>query len=133
MPAAFGAAGVPLDTGTPVVITLRYGDATPVDMPFFVASRTYRVHKIIGRPLVGASGATGIMKKAPSGTAIASGTALHTGTFDFNGTANTNQPLSLSATAADLNIAAGDAIGVDVTGTLTNATGTISIELIPTS
>lgn len=133
MPDARGAAGIPLDTGSPVIITLRYGDATPVDMPFFTATRTYRVHKIIGRPLVGASGATGVIKKAASGTAVASGTALHSGTYDFNGTANTNQPLTLSATAADLNIASGDSIGVDVTGTLTNATGTFTLELIPTS
>ena len=44
------------------------------------------------------------------GTACASGTALHTGTFNANGTGATNQTLTLSATIADLQLAAGDRV-----------------------
>ena len=131
MPAAFGAGGKPLEAGTPVLVNFRYGDATPIDTPFFVAARAYRVHKITVRILGTAASATGAIKKAPSGTAIASGTALHASTFAFDATTNTNVTPTLTATTADLNIAAGDCIGVDVTGTLTSATGVISLELIP--
>lgn len=134
MPAAFGAAGKPLDTGTPVVVTVVYGEATPLDMAFFTASRAYRVHKIIGRPLVvGSDGGavTAVVKKAPSGTASASGTAVHSGSFDMKGTINTNQSLTLSATTADLNLASGDSLCLDTTGTMTAARGVITVELIP--
>lgn len=134
MPAAWGAAGKPLDTGTPVVVSFVYGEATPLDAAFFVASRAYRVHKIVARPLVvGSDGGavTAEVRKAPSGTASASGTILHSGTIDLKGTVNTNQSLTLSATTADLSLAAGDALCLDVTGTTTAARGVISVELIP--
>lgn len=122
--------------GSPVVVSFVYGEDTPIDLAFFVAHRAYRVHKITVRPLVvGSDGGavTAVIKKAPSGTAIASGTALHSSTADLKGTINTNQALTLSATTADLNIAAGDAIGMDTTGTMTAARGVVTVELLPTA
>lgn len=113
---------------------LMYGEATPLDQSFFVACRDYRVKAIIGRPLVvGSDGSavTAVVKKAPSGTAIASGTALHSSSYDMKGTINTNQSLTVSTTLSDLAIAAGDAIGIDTTGTMTAARGVISVLLEP--
>lgn len=116
--------------GTPVIATLRY-PATPVDGAFFTATRAMRVTKILFRPLAAAASATAVVKKAPSGTASASGTALHTNAFTLDGTADTNQTGALSTTAADLDLAAGDSLCLDVTGTTTNATGVVTVEMVP--
>ena len=134
MPAAFGAAGKSLDTGSPVVVSYVYGEATALDNAFFVAARAYRVHKITVRPLVVGSdggGVTAEFRKAPSATAPASGTILHSGSADLKGTIHTNQVLSLSATTADLSLASGDSLCMDTTGTMTAARGVVSIELLP--
>lgn len=103
--------------------------ATPVDAVFFTAQRAMRVRAITLRPTVGASGATAVIRKVPSGTAIGSGTALHSGTLDLNGTANTNQSATLSTTSTDLLLAAGDSLAIDVSGTTTNATGVVGVKL----
>jgi len=102
---------------------------TPVDAVFFIATRAMRVKQITLRPTVGASGATVQIRKVPTGIAIASGTVLHTAPLDLNGTANTNQNATLSATAADLELATGDALAFDVSGTTTNATGVVTVGL----
>lgn len=107
--------------------------AASVDKEGFVATRKYRVLGITARVTAAGTDAgavTAAVKKAASGTAIASGTALHTGTINLKGTANTNQVLTLEA-AANLEIAAGDAIGLDFTGVLTAATGNVTVALIP--
>jgi hypothetical protein len=109
-------------------------NAASVDQTGFVAPRAYRVRAIVGR--VTAAGTDGgavtlQVRKAASGTAVASGTLLHSGTFNLKGTANTNQTLALSTTSADLDIAAGDMIGLDFTGVLTSATGVVTISLTP--
>lgn len=99
-----------------------------------VADRALRVKAIIGRVNVaGTDGGavTATVYKAPSGTALASGTALHSSTFNLKGTAATNQTLTLSTTDGVLDIAAGYTIGVVLTGTLTSATGAISVSLAP--
>lgn len=106
--------------------------AASVDKSFFVADRAYKVKAIRGRvDVAGTDGGavTATIRKVPSGTALASGTVLHSGTFNLKGTAATNQTLTLSATSGVLDIAAGDSLAVDFTGTLTSATGTISVTL----
>ena len=116
-------------------VTLRHGyTATSVDNTTFTASRSYVVKSVILRPdVVGSDGAavTVAVKIAASGTAISGGTAVHTGTGDLKGAANTNQVLTLSATASDLLLPAGSSIGLDFTGTLTAAVGNVSITLCP--
>lgn len=105
-----------------------------VDTPFFVASRAYRVKSIRTRvEVAGTDGGavTAVINKAASGTAITAGTILHTGTIDLKGTAATNQTITLTATTADLEIAAGTCIGIDFTGTLTSATGCVTVTLAP--
>jgi hypothetical protein len=116
-----------------VNVNIEY-NASSVDKSSFVATRQYRVKAITGRVTAAGtdvSAVTAAVKKAASGTAIASGTALHSGTMDLKGTANTNQALTLSTTSSDLDIATGDAIGPDFTGTLTAATGVITVTLAP--
>lgn len=106
--------------------------AASVDKRIFTANRAYVVKGIRGTVTVAgvdASAVTAVVKKVPSGTAITSGTALHSGTFNLKGTADTGQTLTLSTTATDLNIAAGDSIAIDFTGTLTSATGVITVDL----
>jgi hypothetical protein len=108
--------------------------ATSVDKAFFIATRPYVVKAITARPRVVGSDSgtvTAAIKKAASATAPASGTALHTGTIDLKGTADTNQALTLSTTPATLKLAAGDALCIDFTGTLTAAVGTVSVALSP--
>lgn len=115
----------------PVQLTFIAGQ-NPNNATIFTASRAMRVKDIIGSIEV-ASGAasTATVKKAPSGTNLAGGTALHTGSFNANGTAATNQTLTLSSTAADLEIAAGDRIGIVTTGTWTLSAGGITVWLTP--
>ena len=125
---------VALGLGGALAINFVYGEATPLDASFFVVSRALQVQSIIVRPLVvGSDGGavTATVRKAPSGTAIASGTLLHSGSADLKGTINTNQTLTLSTTASDILLAAGDAIGLDVTGTTTAARGSVSVLLLP--
>lgn len=114
-------------------VTIEYL-ASSVDKVSFTAQRGYRVKAITGRvEVAGTDGGavTAVIKKVASGTAIASGTALHSGSFNLKGTAATNQTLTLSTTATDLDIPAGTSIGIDFTGTLTSATGVITIALAP--
>ncbi len=109
-------------------------NASSVDLVAFVATRSYIVKAITWRVEVAGtdgSAVTAVVKKAASGTAIASGTALHSSTANLKGTAATNQALTLSTTATDLQIPAGTAIGIDFTGTLTSATGVVTIGLVP--
>lgn len=113
-------------------LTISFAPITsPVDAVYWVAPFACTVTKIQYRPTATAAGATAVVKKAPSGTAIASGTALHSNNFTLDGTANTNQDGTLSATAADRDLAAGDSIGVDFGGTTTNATGVFTITVVP--
>ena len=120
-------------TGGFINVNIEY-NASAVDKVSFVATRAYRVHAITGRPTVaGTDGGavTAVIKKAASATAITAGTALHSSTYNLKGTADTIQNLTLSTTATDLQIPAGTAIGVDFTGTLTSATGVVTVTLAP--
>lgn len=122
-----------LDDGGFESVNITY-DANTVDKVGFVAQRAYRVKGVLGKVTAAGTDAGAVtlaVKKAPSGTAIASGTALHASTMNLKGTAATNQTLTLSTTSTDLDIAAGDSIGIDVTGTMTAATGVVSVLLAP--
>jgi hypothetical protein len=113
-------------------VTLNY-IATTVDCTFFTADRPYVVKAIRGRvDVAGTGGAcTATIRKVPSGTALTSGTALHTGSFNLVGTAAAQQTLTLSTTASDLLLAAGDSLCYDLTGTATSAVGNLSVHLNP--
>lgn len=70
------------------------------------------------------SAATVSIYKAPSGTTCSSGTIQHSSSFDANGTAATNQTLTLSATSSDLQMAAGDRLCLSTTGGANWTSGT---------
>jgi len=107
--------------------------ATSVDKYFYIATRPERVTAITGRTSVAGTGgaATATIRKVPSGTALTSGTALHSGSINLVGTIDTNQSLTLSTTPGVLDLAAGDALAIDFTGTLTSAVGCASVSLSP--
>lgn len=115
-----------------VPVSVSYSVPT-VDVSFFVADRAYVVKGIRGcNEVIGTGGAcTAVVRKVPSGTAMASGTALHSGSYNLVGTASTNQTLTLSTTGSDLLLAAGDRLAIDYTGTATSATGVITVHLAP--
>jgi hypothetical protein len=130
---SLGIEGTDAGAGGFVNVSIPY-TASSVDMVGFVATRSYTVKAITHR--VEAAGTDGgavtlAVKKAASGTAIASGTALHSGTGNLKGTAANNQTLTISTTVSDLLIPAGTAIGLDFTGTLTSATGVVTVTLAP--
>jgi hypothetical protein len=130
---SWGLEGVDRGDGGFIPVSIEYLAAS-VDKVAFVADRQYRVKGIRGRvEVAGTDGGavTAVIKKAASGTAITSGTALHSSTFNLKGTAATNQTLTLSTTSSDLDIPAGTAIGIDFTGTLTSATGVVTVFLAP--
>ena len=115
---------------TPIVVTIPYNapaDSAGVTFPFAVQL----VSAILRPTVVGSDGGavTGLIRKVDSGTALASGTAM-TAAGDLKGTANTNQVLALSATAAANEVAAGQTVGPDYTGTTTAAIGTWTLVFI---
>lgn len=129
---SLGIEGTAAGEGGFLPLTLNY-TATIVDCTMFTADRPYVVKAIRGRvDVAGTGGAcTATIRKVASGTAITSGTALHTGTYNLVGTVNTQQALTLSTTASDLLLAAGDSICFDMTGTATSAVGALSVHLSP--
>ena len=76
-----------------------------------------------------AGAVTAVIRKAPSGTALASGTALHSGSINLKGTAATNQALTLSTTSGVVNLAAGDRLAFDLTGVMTSAVGSVTVHM----
>lgn len=115
----------------PVLVELEY--SAPTDTAgnvIFVADRAYNLVAI--RHTVSTVGSdmgavTAVVKKAASGTAIASGTALTATAIDLKATIWT--PASPAVTV--LAIAAGDQVGLDVTGTSTAARGNVTLALVP--
>lgn len=128
-----GLQGTDADAGSFIIASGEY-IATSVDKTIFVAPRAMRVVGVTLRVTVAGTNGSAVsvtVRKVPSGTAIGSGTALLSAALDLKGTANTNQVGALSTTAGALNIAAGEAIALDFTGTLTDATGVVSVALCP--
>ena len=130
-----GSAGLQgLDGGAGAFIAAAFNYNVPaVNQAIFVADRSMIVKGIRGRvDVLGTGGAcTYQIRKAVSGTIGTSGVLLHSGTFNLVGTINTNQSLTLTATAADLLLAAGDAIYMHLTGTATSAIGAVTVNLSP--
>lgn len=139
-----GSAGIWIDTanvakynpdGTarnmaPIVIT-RDVLAASVDQDIFVAPfacklvRAQEAHSVVG----GASAAVDI-KKCTGTTVPGSGTTMLASTFDLTATINTVVDKSLSATAADLTLAAGDRVAMDFSGTLTGLVGSVTLTFV---
>src|SRR5574343_1067476 len=131
-----GLQGTGMGEGEFVVVTMAYNANAQTSGAFLnvldpAMSRRMIVKSIIGVPNTAASNAvTATVYKAASCTAIGSGTALHSGTFNLQGTAATNQTLTLSTTKSDLDVAAGSRIGMVISGAPGAAgVGTITVTL----
>jgi hypothetical protein len=86
----------------------------PNNIPIFRANASRTVTGIVCRPEVAAGGvATISVVKAASGTALSAGTVLHSGSFNANGTAATDQTLTVTTSS----LASGDTVGITTTGT----------------
>jgi|TARA_Y100000310_G_scaffold158782_1_gene158225 hypothetical protein len=116
---------------TVIDVSSKY-NAASVDDRFMTANRPWRVIGVRATVTVAGSDGSAVtaeVEKVPSGTAIASGVDIATATFNLKGTANTVQAGTLTSTDADLDLVAGDSLAVDFTGTLTAATGVITVAL----
>lgn len=111
--------------------TVRFRQAageTLADLHFMLASRAY---KVIGARMVqdvaGSDGSavTLMLEKLTGTTAPGSGTALLTAAWDLKATARTPQTGTLISTAASLTMAAGDRLGLNLTGTPTAVAGVV--------
>lgn len=111
--------------------------AASVDKWAFIASRAVQVvsisevHSVVG----GGSAAVRPRKvtdtSAPGAAASSTVKELTQAAFDLTATVNTVVNGTLSATASDLTLAAGDKIGLDFSGTLTGLVGELTIGLRP--
>lgn len=139
-----GSAGIWIDTanvakfnpdGTarnlvPIVVT-RELMAASVDENIFVAPFACKlVRAQEGHGVAGGSGAQVDVTKCTDTTAPASGTTMLASVFDLTSTANTVVDKSLSATAADLALAAGDRVALNFGGTLTSLVGSLTLTFV---
>ena len=111
---------VGLDVGTIQAVFAQGGTAADaLDTVFFIADRDYIVSKITAS--WGTAETTGSMdimvEKLTGTTACASGTDLQSAVIAGTGTANTVNTATLTATSANLLVAAGNRLCVDLTAT----------------
>jgi hypothetical protein len=124
--------GVKVGTTKSITVELL---AASVDQWVFIADRAYEVtgiseiHSVVG----GASAAVKFRKitdtSAPGAAAGATVKELATAGFDLTAVINTTQNATLSATASDYQLAAGNKIAADFSGTLTGLVGHATIHL----
>jgi hypothetical protein len=131
-----GLQGTDMGDGEFVVMRFPYNataQASILTLPATILSRRMVVKSIQGVPETASTNAvTATVYKAASGTALGSGTALHSGTFNLQGTAATNQTLTLSTTSGVVDVAAGSRIGVVISGALGAAgNGCVTVTLAP--
>lgn len=116
----------------PVCVQAHFGaNGAIADGAVFIAEADYEVLEVAERH--GTAGSdngdvTMDVKKVPNGTAVGSGTSVLASTFDMKSTADTlvrknRSNGGLSTTASALRLAAGDALALDFTGTLTALAG----------
>ena len=130
--ASMGLQGTDLDVGAFIYVNIPYNTTSPLTLSSAVLPRRCIVQSIAFVPDATSTNAvTFTAYKAPSGTALGSGTALHSGTGSLQATVNTNATLTLAAAAA-LDVAAGNRIGIVISGALGAAgSGVVTIALNP--
>lgn len=100
--------------------------ASLVDQTFFIVPYACKVEKIEAvHGVANGAAMTGVIKKMADTIALADGTALMSSTFNLNATADTVQTATLSATEGVVDLAYGDRLGIDFTGTLTSLAGLV--------
>ena len=134
---SLGLQGTDLDDGGFLTINMPYSAITNTTGAFLVVSSQILNRRMVVKAISGvvdstaSNAVTATVYKAASGTALGSGTALHSGTFNLQGTAATNQSLTLAASAA-LDVAAGNRIGFVISGAPGAAgNGVITVTLAP--
>lgn len=98
----------------------------------FIADQTYTVRSIRYVPDVaqGAALTATAVKATGTATPAAGTTPLHSANaINCNATAHTVQTIALTGVSADLNLAAGDRIGLVLSGALSTGSGTLGIRL----
>jgi hypothetical protein len=68
-----------------------------------------------------------VSKATGTATPAAGTTPLHTGTINLNGTAHTVQNLTLTSTAADLTLAAGERVAIILSGAMSTGSGCLTV------
>lgn len=122
--------------GEPVAISIDI-NANTVAKQVFVADRAYQVvsareiHSVIGGAVAAMRPRKITDTSAPGAVASATVKELTTENFDCTAAINTTQVGTLSATLSDLQLAAGDKIAINPSGTLTGLVGNITIVLRP--
>jgi hypothetical protein len=130
---SMGMEGVDKTAGELIFVNIPYTTASPLTLSSAVFSRACVVQSITAVPDVASTNAvTATAFKAASGTALGSGTALHSGTYNLQGTAATNQSLTLSATTGVTSVPAGSRVGIVISGALgASGSGVVTIALTP--
>jgi hypothetical protein len=104
-------------------------NADVIDQVFFIAPEAMEVveiHEIHSTKGTNASAVTATVKRCQGTEAATAGDDLiGTTKIDLKGDDNTLQSPALTSTAADLKLAAGDRLSVDVTGTTTACAGVL--------
>lgn len=101
----------------------------------FVARRGYTVSSIDYVPDIaqGAALTATVVKATGTATPASATTPMHiAAAINLNGTAHTVQPITLTVTAANLVLAAGDRIGLVLSGAMTAGSGAVVIRMTRT-
>lgn len=127
-----GLEGTDAGVGSFIFVNIPYTTTTPLTLSACTLPRRCVVQSVTLVPDVASTNAvTATAYKASSATALGSGTAL-TGTMALNGTAATTVTGTLSSTAGALDVAAGQRIGIVISGALGAAgSGVATIALTP--
>ena len=103
-------------------------NAAVLDTHFFIADRAYTVTRIDAIHTTAGTDAGAVTlqpRKATGVQAPATGVVLTTATHNLKGTVETVTNFTLTATSADLDLAAGNRLSVDITGTATTVAGVV--------
>ena len=127
-----GLAGPGGGSGEFVAIDAQY-DANSTNFGIFVASRRYIIKSVIGRPKTAGTdpGAVSVsVSVSADGSNTSAGSKCHSSSINLKGTNHTNQVMNINTDGTEI-VEAGYAIGLDFSGVLTAAVGTVSITLCP--
>lgn len=111
------------------VFEVSFTFLTPADQHVYVARQLTKVVAVREVHSVVAASATLQLRKCTSGTAPASGVAILTSALLADSTINIPVSGALTSTNANLQLQPGNTIALDVTGTLTNYQGAITLTL----
>lgn len=109
-------------------------DANVIDMPFWVADRSYLAISVNARVLVAGTDAgavTGQIRRVPNTTAVSGGPAIHSGTINLKGTVDQVQEMTMVTTSTSINFVKGNSLGFDLTGVATAARGVVTVVMLP--